>query len=211
MYAMVILLSAFAEPQPEMRAKTALMMATTEHYSSVLSPGQPVSDMRAKAALALAIAQIQSQKPEPVVEPLEGKKKLNCECGCVETGICNCKNCNNHTADRKNPGVQGRTHCSCGCEETGECGCASCDNHTGEKIAEKPDTRPYYWRMDGRFWLLYQGDKRIGGLSSSGTYHQWKDEQWQEASQSPVSLPWFNQQPQYRVFESNQRQGNCKS
>lgn len=52
----------------------------------------------------LAFATVASAAPQSTLaaaKPLQAPKCELCECGCVDTGKCQCKNCNEHTADPK--------------------------------------------------------------------------------------------------------------
>jgi len=70
-----------------------------------------------EAAAALALAQAAKKK---VVTVNDG-----CQCGCVLTGSCVCKNCN---TPKLKPGDVLKTDCICGCVKTGKCSCKDC-NH----------------------------------------------------------------------------------
>jgi hypothetical protein len=106
-------------------------------------------------------------------------KVAACECGCEQTGKCLCKNCDNHSADKNNPGARGKVLCVCGCVETGQCACPDC-NHV--KAAVTSNVLGWFLCTDG-FEHLFRGETPLGEARDAQGRH-WKrvNGQWRDQS-----------------------------
>jgi hypothetical protein len=86
----------------------------------------------------LALLTVAAEEPKPA-DPKPHLMPGNCQCGCVKSGKCDCKDCDHPKGKDPTPPCP---NCQCGCVDTGQCYCKNCDNPALEKPKEEPKGKP---------------------------------------------------------------------
>ena len=172
--------------QPAAAVAPALHPSAAAALALVFAPVKPPAAPAEKPADPFAAGNAAAPKADPAYthhyETGCGGRYV-CDCGCIETGKCNCKNCCSPTKTRP---ADAKATSACVCKDASTCTCppgdCTCPACLAKMVWERHD--------EDQLDLLDADGKQVGGYRiSTGKYLPRVGDGWGDPCKAPVRVP----------------------